>query len=172
MKLHLLVLLLAASLGFAGCETLDDVAEQVLDDEASALKDDDLPNCSRVINCCNALETGSISAAVPEAVSSACQNTVAVAADASIDEYQRQLAAIDAQTNVSEEDRATLRADLQEEWQNRIEPGCRCFMEDSVGTIPSIALPVDCEPFTTTGDLEGATCSEALESLTAAPTTN
>lgn len=166
---RLILVIGAMALFVVGCDAIEEVTDAVLDDEPSALREGDLPNCSRAVNCCAALETGTISAAVPDAVSAACSDTVAFAADASIDEYQRQLQAIDDIPNLTAEARAARRDDLSREWQNRVEPGCRCFMEETVGTIPDLALPSDCEPILTTGDLEGETCSAAMESLVAAP---
>lgn len=165
-------ILLAGFLTFpiASCDVIEEITEEVIDDEASALAEDDLPNCSRAINCCTALESGTISAAIPDTVSEMCNTTVSVAADTAISEYQRELAAIDAQSSITDEQRASLTSDLVAEWQGRVEPGCKCFMTDTVGTLPDLALPLDCEPITTTGDLEGATCSEALESLTTVST--
>lgn len=164
-------LLVVCALCFCGCDEIKEITEEVLDDEATALEEDDLPNCSRAVNCCTALEEGSIASVVPDVVSETCQDTVSIAANSAIDEYQRELAAIDSRTDINDESRASLRSDLVNEWQNRVEPGCRCFMEETVGTLPDLALPLDCEPISTTGDLDGATCTEALESLTAAPTT-
>jgi hypothetical protein len=166
---RLVWILVALTALAVGCDAIEEVTDAVLDDEPSALREGDLPNCSRAVNCCAALETGTISTAVPDAVATACADTVAFAADASIDEYQRQLQAIDEIPNLTDEARAARQADLSREWQNRVEPGCRCFMEETVGTIPDLALPSDCEPILTTGDLDGETCSAAMESLVAAP---
>ncbi len=165
-------MLLAGFLALAttSCDVIEEITEEVIDDEASALQEDDLPNCSRAINCCTALESGTISAAIPDSVSEMCNTTVSVAADSAITEYQRELAAIDAQSGISDEQRASLTSDLVDEWQGRVEPGCKCFMTDTVGTLPDLALPQDCEPITSTGDLEGETCSEALEALTTVST--
>jgi hypothetical protein len=163
---------LAISLAISACS--EDVVEEALGlDEPAALQEADLPNCSRVVNCCTTLAEGRFSAVVPTSVSDACTSTVGTAADAAIGEYQRERDGINAQSGVSDDERTNLLNDLQDQWQGRIEPGCRCFLEESVGTAPDLATPADCESFTTTGALgQGATCGDAVDNLINYQSTN
>ena len=152
-------------LSLAGC---DDLLEQTLGastETAAALAEDDLPNCSRVSNCCDRLAQSPYSSMVPSSVQTTCTDTLGSAAETVITEYQREKALITNQSSVTDDTESQLLSDLEEQWQDRVEPGCRCFLEETVGVLPDLTLPADCESFTTTGALDGATCSDGIDAV-------
>lgn len=154
-------------------EALENALEEAIgDDTPTALRESALPNCSRAVNCCNRLGSDELAALVPETVSQLCTESISAAATSAIDEFQRERDSISNQGGLTDARRTALLNDLEEQWQDRVEPGCRCFTEQTVGQIPDLVSPADCEPVTSTGSLEaGATCSSALDSLTNLDTT-
>lgn len=150
-------LLLVASLGL-GCDEIKDATEQVLDGEEAELKENDLPNCSKILTCCANLKGKSIT---PDAVNEQCDEIFVPAANEVIDNYQ----------SIKDEIEAGTRGDQTvEQWkttsQDTLEPGCRCFLENTVGVISDVALPADCEANTDTGALGAQTCDDATTELT------
>lgn len=160
LTLFVFSLLLLVSLG--ACDELLDQTLGASSESAASLAEDDLPNCSRVSNCCDRLSQSPYSAMVPSSVQSTCSDTLGTAADSVISEYQRE------QSLTSNE---SALAELEEQWSDAVEPGCRCFLEETVGVLPDLTLPADCESFTTTGALEGgATCSDGIDAVLDAAT--
>jgi len=143
------------------CDKIKDELEETLDGEATMLKEVDLPNCSKVITCCDALEARGIA----EEVVAACKGQFKPAANLVIDNYRT------AQQSITDmlEDTAEALDDLKDTTQGSFEPGCRCFLEESVGQVNTGSidlLPVDCEINTSTGELSGGLmCSDATDSL-------
>jgi len=154
---------LLAAYAVVGC---GNIVEDIIQDPPMSLAESDLPNCSRVINCCSRLGQGLYGAVLPESVSSSCTDSVGVAADTAIEQYQVSQQQIDNQTGITEANRAELQSELTENWQNAVEPGCRCFLEQTVGTVPDLVIPSDCESYSTTGTLVGgATCDDGISAL-------
>lgn len=162
-------LFLASSL--TACSDLIEDTLGIGSESAAALAEDDLPNCSRVSNCCDRLSQSPYSAVVPSSVHSTCSDTLGTAADMVISEYQSEQSLITNQSGLTDENETQLLSDLQEQWSSRVEPGCRCFLEETVGTLPDLTMPADCESFTTTGALEGGeTCSDGIDAVLDAAT--
>lgn len=155
---HLLPLAFALLSAIAFTSACSEV-EDALDGEEAALKEADLPNCSKVITCCDNLQGRSFT---PSQISSACSDQFEPAANAVIDTYQSAKSGI--QDNTQNND-MTL-DELRTQTQDQVEPGCRCFLEETIGTIDAAVLPKDCEADTSTGSLdEGAMCSDATDAL-------
>lgn len=129
--------------------------EEVLDGEAAELAEPDLPNCSRIITCCENLKGKGIA---PDA----CDESISPAASTVIDTYQDARNAIPNNSPLAAEE---ARVELRITTQDAVEPGCRCFLEETVGQIDAVLLPIDCEPDTSTGELENAQCSDATDAL-------
>lgn len=150
----LLVLLAVPS---TGCDEL----EEAIQGEAAPLKESDLPNCSRIVTCC---ENTLFQSVAPSAVIDQCNSTFIPAADVVIDNYQTARSEI--QGGLANSDQTV--EELRTQTQDIFEPGCRCFLEETVGTIGNAALPVDCEVVVESGALdEGATCTDAVDTLLA-----
>jgi hypothetical protein len=134
---------LGLSFALVGCE-------EILDGVEAPLAEPDLPNCSRIITCCNNLEGNGLAP-------SECQEIFIPAVETVIENYQL------AQSRVSADAEAS-RA-LRDETQELVEPGCRCFLEETVGQVGDFLLPVDCESDKSVGDLESGQCSDATDGL-------
>ena len=149
MKTYLLFAAMCLALSLSGC----DAAEEILDGEEAALKEADLPNCSKVINCCANLKSKELS----EGLDDACDEQFVPAANRVIDTYQ------DAKGELSpgsDGERA-----LYDETRGTVEVGCRCFLEQSVGQIDAVLLPKDCEADTSVGQAEADMCDGAVDEL-------
>ena len=136
-----------------------DAVEQSLQGSAAPLREPDLPNCSRILNCCTNLDRQSI---VPSSIKEACHG-VATPTDTLIDQYQVSRANIQASTSTSAETKAQLIAELRTNTQASLEPACRCLLEETVGNISldGFLSPADCETITTSGALpDGAQCDD------------
>ncbi len=164
-KLSLLALLLAAFAPLSACDLFEEVAEQTIQGEAAPLAEADMPNCSRVINCCSKLKTYSFT---PQEVLDACDDQLSPASDTLIQSYQDLRDGIEADTTLDASTKADLLAELQLNYQNKVEPGCRCFLEETVGAVSfdGVLSPLDCEIVEDVGALTPpATCSDATDLL-------
>lgn len=145
------------------CDEIKDRVEDSLNGEAAPLKEADLPNCSKVINCCANIESRGLS----DSVTAACNDQLVPAVNGVIDTYQSAKAELQDVESVDNEEAL---AELTSNTQETAEPACRCFLEETVGTINTETidlLPVDCEVDTSTGALsDGQMCSEVVDSLT------
>lgn len=151
------LLLVCGGLANSGCDEL----EEAIQGEAAPLRENDLPNCSRIITCCNNELFQSVA---PEAALTQCTTTFVPATGAVIDTYQETRDQI--QRGLSESGESV--DELRTRTQDTFEPGCRCFLEETVGQIGDTALPADCEVVPTSGALDGgAMCSDAIDTLTA-----
>ena len=150
------------------CSELEDSVEEALDGEVTELKEAELPNCSKVITCCDNIANRNLS----DEVTSACDSQFKPAANLVIENYQLARDGIQDNTNNNGETLDGLRTTTQENF----EPGCRCFLEETVGQINTDAvdlLPKDCEVDTTTGALDdGNMCSDATDTLLNAATSS
>lgn len=149
------VVVLAWGLGLVACDAL----ERSFEGTAAPLREPDLPNCSRILNCCTNLDRQTI---VPSSVKDACHG-VATPTDTLIEQYQVSRANIQASTSTSAETKAQLIAELRTNTQASLEPACRCLLEETVGNISldGFLSPADCETITTSGSLPaGAQCDD------------
>jgi hypothetical protein len=149
MKTYFLFAALCLALCLTGC----DAAEEILDGEEAALKEADLPNCSKVINCCANLKTKDLS----DDINEACDEQFVPSANRVIDTYQSAKGEV---TPGSEAEKA-----LYDETRGSVEIGCRCFLEQSVGQIDAVLLPLDCEADTSVGQAEADMCDGAVDNL-------
>lgn len=150
----LLVVLMALG-SQVGCEA----AKEIIDGEEAELREQDLPNCSKIITCCENLQGRSIT---PGAVEEQCADTFVPAANSVIDKYQAARDVIDNDSEAVQEARDQLR----DTTQATVEPGCRCFLEETIGQIDAALLPLDCEVVTDVGNLpEDLMCSDATDAL-------
>ena len=148
-----------------GCDEVKDAVEESIDGEAAALKEPDMPNCSRVVNCCAKLATYS---ATPEEINTACTDSINPAADGLIDTYQTARDNVMRDSSLTDETRASLLEELKTTYQEQVEPSCRCFLDETVNdaTGDGFLSPSDCEFVPEVGELpEGATCEDAQGSL-------
>ncbi len=156
MKSMLMLGLLCASATMSlGCDEL----KEVIDGEAAPLKENDLPNCSRVITCCNNTLLQSVA---PGSVNDVCSGSFVPAANGVIETYQ---SARDEIQNGLNDDGQTIE-ELRTATQDTFEPGCRCFLEETIGALGDDQLPLDCESIKDSGALDdGAMCSDATDAL-------
>ena len=159
MKQVFMILMMISAL--YACDEIKDQIEDTLDGEATSLKETDLPNCSKVITCCDVLEERGLA----EEVVAACNGQFKPAANLVIDNYQ---SARQSLTEMVDESADAL-SELKATTQVSFEPGCRCFLEETVGQINTGSvdlLPVDCEVSTATGELSGdLMCSDSTDAL-------
>lgn len=164
--LRLWILSIIAISSLAACdlkEELTEAIEDTINGEAAELAEADLPNCSKVINCCANIEARGIS----DEISEACNEQFKPATQAVIDNYQTSKMRI---TESLEGDAQTEGlSTLTEETQEIFEPGCRCFLEETAGQLENGTIdliPQDCEFDSTTGALDGdLMCSDATDAL-------
>ena len=142
--------ILWGSLALLAC----DAAEQILDGEESALREPDLPNCSKILTCCAALKARDISSDIDME----CDDTFIPSVNSVIDAYQDTKSQLDPSTEAYE--------NLYDETRSTVEPGCRCFLEQTVGQVSDVLLPVDCEVDTSVGQTGADQCDGAINDLT------
>lgn len=161
----LLALVAVFAMVGVGCDDLKDAVEESIQGEAAPLKEADMPNCSRVLNCCAKLKTYSLT---PEDVITVCDDQLDPAADSLINTYQEARQGIENDSALTDETRANLLEELKLLYQEKIEPGCRCFLDQTVGDVSADGFlsPVDCEIVESVGALEPpATCEDAQDAL-------
>jgi len=162
---YLMATLAVCALLVAGCGDLKDAVEQSIQGDAAALKEGDMPNCSRVLNCCTKLKTYSLT---PEDVITVCDDTLSPSADSLITSYQQARQGIENDGALTAETRAGLLDELKTTYQDSIEPGCRCFLDQTVGDVSADGFlsPADCEVVESVGALTPpATCEDAQDAL-------
>ena len=165
---YIWALFLSASLFIwsVGCDEVAEQLEDTINGEVSPLKESELPNCSKVITCCDKLEELGYSDTIIET----CNQQLKPAADFVIENYQSGRDAL--LDNAEGEDQEGAVNELKESTQGSFEPGCRCFLEETIGAVNSETvdlLPLDCEIDMSTGGLEdGGMCSDAISTLTSA----
>ena len=153
MKKNLLFAAICLAMGLTAC----DAAEEILDGEEAALREADLPNCSKVINCCANLKEKDLS----DDINEACTDQFVPSANRVIDTYQ------DAKGELQPGSEGEMA--LYNETRGTVEVGCRCFLEQTVGQIDAVLLPLDCEADTTVGQAEADMCDGAVDSLVNPP---
>lgn len=148
MKTKLLLAAICLAMSLTGCE----VAKEIIEGEEAPLKEADLPNCSKVINCCN----NGLIQGLSEDVDMACADQLVPASSTVIDNYQAAQAELEPGSAASEELRATT--------QGSAEAGCRCFLEQTIGTL-DVPIPLDCQSDTSVGSVEADMCDGAVDEL-------
>lgn len=154
---------IAALLVMTGCQALvTDVTNQI-DGTAAALKEPDLPNTSRMLNCCNNLMSKSGTKGL---VQSVCEPTSPQVVKV-LNTYQSAKAGISGNANLSAQSKAESLAKLKTDSQATLEPAARCLLSETVGKLGNALIPKDCEVITSTGALPaGKQCSDVTSSIT------
>lgn len=147
----MMLLTLAIPLSGSACE--DEIKDTIQGEEAE-LREPDLPNCSRVLTCCANLKSSGVA---PESVTEQCTTSFEPTVDTIITSYQ------DAKSSAEgSEDAVTT---VRDTYQTGAEPGCRCFLEETVGQGGDF-IPADCMADTTVGTLPAnATCEDATDAM-------
>jgi hypothetical protein len=149
------------SLLLLGCDSL----EKVIDGKAAPFKEPELPNCSRVLNCCANL---SRSQSVGPTVTPVCEAIVSPT-DLAITEYQDAKAIIKGNNATTQAEKDALLKDLRDTTIAAIEPACRCLIDETIGNISldGYLAPLDCEVVESTGAIpSGKTCDELTSAIT------
>ena len=144
-----------------GCSQLAADATKAIQGKATALKEADLPKCSKVLTCCAHPDTASLTQV-------AC-GKITVPVDAVIAKYTASKKDIQANVQLTAAQKTTALADLKVATQDTMEPGCRCLLEDTVGKVSAagVPTPLDCQTVTTTGALpQGKTCADVTSLVT------
>ncbi|HRE92278.1 MAG TPA: hypothetical protein PK095_24395 [Myxococcota bacterium] len=136
-----------------------DSLERRLDGVAAPLKEPELPNCSRVLNCCANLGTDRL---VGPLVDESCA-AIATPTDLAILRYQEARALILNDRATSQQTKDQLLTELRQTSQGTLEPACRCLLDQTLGAVSldGFLTPIDCEVFPQTGAIPtGKTCDE------------
>lgn len=159
-KILLIPLTAAALLAPTGCNK--DAVENLINDEAAPLAEEDLPNCSRVVNCCDYLAANDLT---PDTINQECTETYKPSANTVITNYKDARSAIDDNPDfTTDEGRTEAKTALKDQTQGTFETGCRCFLDETVGQVGTFALPLDCEFFADVGD-QNLSCDDATTTL-------
>lgn len=155
--------LLCALLLFAvsACDSL----ERSLDGVAAPLKEPELPNCSRVLNCCANLGSDRL---VGPIVDESCA-AITTPTDLAIIRYQEARALILNDRATSQQTKDQLLTELRQTTQSSLEPACCCLLDQTVGAVSldGFLTPIDCEIFPQTGAIpSGATCDDLTGAIT------
>lgn len=155
MRYPMFLLATLVILGVGACDT----ARKILDEQPAPLKEPELPNCSKVLTCCDNLTQSTL---VKDVVTDAC-NQIRPAADGVIDAYQTMRDETKANQTLSEQDKDAALDELEANYVP-IEKGCRCLVDETVGAISldGFLTPKDCEfDGITTGQLApGESCTD------------
>ncbi|GEM_PF-2398697 len=150
--------------GFA-CQELQDTAEKVIDGQAAPLKENDLPNCSRMLTCCANVRK---KVGMPQAVLDACDK-LEPAVDKVINAYQSSQQTIANNKSTTPETKQSLSKQLREKTQGTLEPGCRCLLDETLGkvSLDGFLTPIDCEAVKESGALPmGKECTDVTSAVT------
>jgi hypothetical protein len=142
-----------------------DAFERAIDGKAAPFKEPELPNCSRVLNCCTNL---SDDAAVSALAVPTC-DVIATPTDTAIVQYQQAKAVILGNKTTTQAEKDALLKDLRETTQATLEPACRCLIDETLGNISldGFLTPLDCEVVESTGSIPaGKTCDELTGAIT------
>lgn len=151
---------LALALPLAGC----DAAETIIQGQPEPLREPDLPNCSRIVNCCTNLSeskiTGGLVSGFCEDLSPAVEDVIATYSDTRDD-------IIKGNTNGRAEQESV--ETWREFGQDTYEPACRCLLEETIAkvSLDGVLTPADCEVINTSGGLEsGQVCDDVTSVIT------
>lgn len=149
----------------AGCESVINDAAKSIDGTPLPLKEPELPNTSKMLNCCTNLMGKSLTKGL---VSDLCNN-VSPQVTKVLDTYQTTKKGIQANTTLSAQSKTESLAKLKTESQGTLEPAARCLLQQTLGKLGAAAIPKDCEADTTVGALpQGKTCDDMQKAITEA----
>lgn len=152
--------------GLAGCEELVETTKTALDGQEAALKEPDLPNTSRLLNCCNNLMARSTTKPFVDAFCPQVQTGVGTV----LDNYVAAKAEINANQSFSAEAKAQALAEVKTNSQAALEPAAKCLIDQTIGKISldGFLSPKDCEAIA--GDSsklpDGKTCDDVTSAIT------
>ncbi len=156
----LLFALIAAASG--GCQSLIDSAEKKIDGTATAAKEPELPNTSKMLNCCNNLSSRSETKGLVADICPPMSPKVTLV----IDQYQLGKKKINDDMNLTSEAKTKSLAELKKTTQESLEPAARCLLQETIGKLGKVLIPKDCEADTTVGALPpGKQCSDVTGAI-------
>lgn len=153
-----------ATFSLAGCDALLASAEKELQGTAKPLKEADLPNTSKVLNCCANLSGRSETKGF---VADSCTK-MTPQVDIVIANYQKAKKAITDNTATTQEAKTKALSELKTTTQSTLEPASRCLLEETVGKVSlgGFLSPADCEVVTSTGALpQGKKCDDVKDAV-------
>ncbi len=159
------LVLVAGTAALLGCQSVLNDAAKAIDGTPLALKEPELPNTSKMLNCCTNLMGKSLTKGL---VSEACTPMTPQVTKV-IDTYQAAKKDINANTNLSAQSKTQALAELKTKTQGTLEPAARCLLTETIGKLGNNAIPKDCEADTTIGALpQGKTCDDVKTAITQA----
>jgi hypothetical protein len=165
MRLVLSLSLMALTLSlFVGCEALVASAEQSLQGTAAPLKEADLPNTSRMLNCCANLTNRSETKSFVESTCATITPQIGIV----IAKYQQGKKTIQDDTVLNAQAKTDSLNQLKKTSQETLEPAARCLLQETIGKISlnGFLSPADCEAMTSTGALPvGKQCSDVTDAI-------
>ncbi len=133
------------------------------DGTVAALKEPDLPNTSKILNCCASLESKTLTKSL---VANFCPNVETQVAKV-LNTYQSTKQSIKDNVNLSAQSKTVALNKLKSESQTTLEPAARCLLAETVGKLGNAAIPKDCEAVSTIGSLPaGKTCEDVKSAIT------
>jgi hypothetical protein len=160
----LLACLVVGGFGATGCEELVESTKTALDGKETPLKEAELPNTSRLLNCCTNL-MGRTS--TKSFVADLCPN-VQSGVGTVLNNYLAAKAEINNNQNLTAEAKTTALAELKTTSQSTLEPAAKCLLDQTIGKISldGFLSPKDCEVIATTGALpQGKTCDDMTSAI-------
>ncbi|MBM4345726.1 MAG: hypothetical protein FJ100_20320 [Deltaproteobacteria bacterium] len=156
-----LVFLLGAA-ALAGCQSLVDSAEKSLDGKPLALKEAELPNTSKMLNCCTNLSGRSETKGLVADICPPMTPKVTLV----IDQYQLGKKKITDDNNLTSDAKTKSLAELKKTTQESLEPAARCLLQETIGKLGKVLIPADCEADTSIGALPaGKKCSDVTGAI-------
>ncbi len=150
------------ALALAGCQSLVDSAEKTLDGKPLALKEAELPNTSKMLNCCTNLSSRSETKGLVADICPSMSPKVTLV----IDQYQLGKQKINDDKNMTAEAKTKSLTELKNTTQGSLEPAARCLLQETIGKLGKVLIPADCEADTTIGGLPpGKQCSDVTGAI-------
>lgn len=150
----------------SGCEELVESTKTALDGKETALKEPELPNTSRLLNCCNNLMARTSTKSFVEPICPQIQTGVATV----LDNYLAAKAEINANQSLNAEAKAKALAEVKANSQAALEPAAKCLLDQTIGkvSLDGFLSPKDCEVIAgdTTKLPDGKTCDDVTSEIT------
>jgi len=151
------------ALCLGACEAAVTSASQQITGTAAPLKEPELPNTSKMLNCCNNLSGRSETASLVKDICPALAPKVTLV----IDNYVKAKDAIKADKVTTDAAKTQALADLKSKSQGTLEPAARCLLTETVGKLGSLLTPKDCVADQTVGALpQGKQCADVTSAIT------
>ncbi|MBI5610099.1 MAG: hypothetical protein HY902_14585 [Deltaproteobacteria bacterium] len=158
-------LVIAGAASLLGCQSVLNDAAKAIDGTPLALKEPELPNTSKMLNCCTNLMGKTLTKGL---VTDLC-TPMSPQVTKVIDTYQAAKKQINDNTSLSAQSKTEGLAELKTKTQGSLEPAARCLLTETIGKLGPNAIPKDCEADTTIGALpQGKTCEDVKGAITQA----